>query len=53
VAPTSRYIEDRMASPEVLALVDHLVYGTANLDRGISEVERVLGVRASFGDTQR
>jgi hypothetical protein len=30
-----------MASPEVLALVDHLVYGTADLDRGISEVERV------------
>src|SRR6202045_3828947 len=38
-----------MASPEVLALVDHLVYGTADLDRGISEVERVLGVRASLG----
>ena len=38
-----------MASPEVLALVDHLVYGTADLDRGISEVERVLGVHASLG----
>ena len=38
-----------MAPPEVLALVDHLVYGTADLDRGISEVERVLGVRACLG----
>jgi Glyoxalase-like domain len=38
-----------MASPEVLALVDHLVYATADLDRGIAEVERVLGVRASPG----
>ena len=38
-----------MASPEGLALVDHLVYATADLDRGIAEVERVLGVRASPG----
>ena len=38
-----------MASPEVLALVDHLVYGTSDLDRGILEVEQVLGVRASLG----
>ena len=38
-----------MASPEVLALVDHLVYATADLDRGIAELERVLGVRASPG----
>ena len=38
-----------MASPEVLALVDHLVYATADLDRGIAEVEELLGVRASPG----
>jgi glyoxalase-like protein len=38
-----------MASTEVLALVDHLVYATADLDRGIAEVERVLGVRANLG----
>jgi hypothetical protein len=38
-----------MASSEGLALVDHLVYATADLDRGIAEVERVLGVRASPG----
>jgi hypothetical protein len=38
-----------MASPEVLALVDPLVYATTDLDRGITELERVLGVRASPG----
>src|ERR1700736_2572088 len=38
-----------MASPAVLALGDHLLYGTADLDRGIAEVERVLGVRARLG----
>ena len=38
-----------MASPEVLAHVDHLVYAAADLDRGIAEVERLLGVRAGAG----
>jgi hypothetical protein len=42
-------VEVPVASPEVLALVDHLVYATADLDRGIAEVERVLGIRASHG----
>jgi hypothetical protein len=38
-----------VASPEVLARVDHLVYAVADLDRGIAEIERLLGVRASPG----
>jgi hypothetical protein len=38
-----------VASPEVLARVDHLVYAAADLDRGIAEVERLLGVRAGIG----
>ena len=38
-----------MVFSEGLAVVDHLVYATADLDRGIAEVERVLGVRASLG----
>ncbi len=38
-----------MASPAVLSRVDHLVYATADLDRGIAEVERLLGVRATPG----
>jgi len=38
-----------VASPDVLARIDHLVYAAADLDRGIAEVERLLGVRASVG----
>jgi hypothetical protein len=38
-----------MASREVLARVDHLVYASADLDRGIAEVERLLGVHANPG----
>jgi Glyoxalase-like domain len=36
-----------LAAPLVLSRVDHLVYATADLDRGIAEIERLLGVRAS------
>ncbi|HEV7610954.1 MAG TPA: VOC family protein [Steroidobacteraceae bacterium] len=38
-----------MASQEIRALVDHLVYASADLERGIAEVEQVLGVRANLG----
>lgn len=38
-----------LAAPLVLSRVDHLVYATADLDRGIAEIERLLGVRASLG----
>jgi hypothetical protein len=37
------------ATPAILSRVDHLVYATADLDRGIAEIERLLGVRASPG----
>ncbi|MGE5099544.1 MAG: VOC family protein [Deltaproteobacteria bacterium] len=33
----------------MLARVDHLVYATPELERGISEVEKLLGVRAIHG----
>jgi hypothetical protein len=36
-------------NPGLLARVDHLVYATPNLDRGISEIETMLGVKASRG----
>lgn len=32
-----------------IAKVDHLVYATPDLDRGIGEIERLLGVRATLG----
>ncbi|MGH7472122.1 MAG: VOC family protein [Longimicrobiales bacterium] len=34
---------------DILARVDHLVYGAPNLERGIAEIEKLIGVRASFG----
>ena len=37
------------ASPALLARVDHLVYATPDLDRGIAEIEQLLGVRADSG----
>jgi hypothetical protein len=38
-----------VSSPEVLARIDHLVYAAADLEGGIVEVERLLGVRAGMG----
>jgi hypothetical protein len=37
------------SSDPLLARVDHLVYATPDLDRGIDEIERLLGIRASAG----
>ena len=36
-------------SVEMLARVDHLVYATTDLNRGVEEVEKLLGVRATPG----
>jgi hypothetical protein len=36
-------------SAEFLARVDHLVYATRDLNRGIDEIEKLLGVRATPG----
>jgi hypothetical protein len=38
-----------MALREVLSRVDHLIYASADLERGIAEVEQLLGIRASLG----
>jgi hypothetical protein len=42
-----------MTSPELLARVDHLVYTTGELYRGIAEIEQLLGIRASLGGRHR
>ena len=34
---------------ELLSRIDHLVYATPDLDRGVEEIERVLGIRAIPG----
>ena len=36
-------------SPELVSRVDHLVYATGELYRGIAEIEQLLGIRASLG----
>ena len=38
-----------MPLPMLLTRVDHLIYATAELDRGVAEIERLLGVQASAG----
>jgi hypothetical protein len=38
-----------MTAPDVVSQVDHLVYATANLERGIAEIEALLGVRPMPG----
>jgi hypothetical protein len=38
-----------MSPPTLLARVDHLVYAASDLDRGVAEIEQLLGVRASAG----
>jgi hypothetical protein len=38
-----------VAQTDFLDCVDHLVYATADLDQGVNEIERLLGVSASLG----
>lgn len=38
-----------MQPPALLARIDHLVYATGDLDRGVTEIDRLLGVRAGAG----
>jgi hypothetical protein len=47
IAPGKGAAQERSAS--LLPRVDHLVYATPDLDRGIDEIEKLLGVRASPG----
>jgi hypothetical protein len=39
----------RQGSAELLVRVDHLVYATPDLNRGVEEIEKLLGVRATPG----
>jgi hypothetical protein len=40
---------ERKASAELISRVDHLVYATPDLNRGVAEIEKLLGVRATAG----
>ena len=46
-------VEDHKPPPELLSRVDHLVYATGELYRGIAEIEQLLGIRASLGGRHR
>jgi hypothetical protein len=37
------------ASDKLISRVDHLVYATSDLNRGVDEIEKLLGVRATAG----
>src|SRR5262245_14798871 len=42
-------VATQKGSVELLARVDHLVYATPDLNRGVEEIEKLLGVRATPG----
>jgi hypothetical protein len=41
--------KDSPPEEELLSKVDHIIYGTPDLDRGIAEIEKLTGVKAKFG----
>jgi len=45
----TNYREAQTAPAELISRVDHLVYATPDLNRGIEEIEKLLGVRATAG----
>ena len=48
-AAVAAIVPARAQSPAYLSQVDHLLYATPDLDRGVAEIERLLGVHASPG----
>ena len=49
VGPTQMTYKSDSESAKVISRVDHLVYATPDLNRGVEEVEKLLGVRATAG----
>lgn len=41
------------ASAKLISRVDHLVYATPDLNRGVEEIEKLLGIRATAGANTR
>lgn len=46
---TTRNGAGQQAPDKLISRVDHLVYGTTDLNRGIAEIEKLLGVQATAG----
>ena len=49
VGPVETVNKTDTASTDLMSRVDHLVYATPDLNRGVEEIEKLLGVRAIFG----
>ena len=49
VGPMETVYENQDSSAELMSRVDHLVYATSDLNRGVEEIEKLLGVRATAG----
>ena len=49
VGPMETVNKSDNASANLISRVDHVVYGTPDLNRGIAEIEKLLGVRATAG----
>jgi hypothetical protein len=46
---TTRNGAGQKASAKLISRIDHLVYATPDLNRGVEEIEKLLGVRATAG----
>jgi len=46
---TTTNVAGQKASAKLISRVDHLVYATPDLNRGVEEIEKLLGVRATAG----
>ena len=43
------HLATQKGSDELISRVDHLVYSTPDLNRGVEEIEKLIGVRATLG----
>ena len=49
VGPMETAYKGQVTSNDVTSRIDHLVYATNDLNRGVDEIEKLLGVRATAG----
>ena len=49
VGPVETFHKSEKTSAKLISSIDHLVYATPDLNRGVEEIEKLLGVRASAG----
>lgn len=49
VGPMETILASQNASDKLISKVDHIVYATPDLNRGVDEIEKLLGIRATAG----